>query len=248
MAPLILTFVNSDTLNVSMCEHRARFATYDEWTLFDIQQPHALANAGFFCEDVVSGLVECYHCGLLLNCWKTTDSPMVEHIRHSPTCDFVHVRYAKDVIDFYSVEYDASLDKEEDFLNIEGNPTFNQYLMWINYMKRHGVKLHYDDQVLFTKWIKAKKTDAVTKDQIIFLGYETVEKRLKTLLHVKCDIADSKTALLMALDGVRFSSMNPDHVQCVYCGQHSLVDASPDNLSHYHPCAYKHINLSSNNI
>ena len=91
------------------------------------------------------GLVQCYHCGLLLSLWEFIDLPMVEHIRHFPTCDFLKSRYGQSVVDQFATEYHVQLDKVHDFLNIEGRPTFNQYLSWANYMKRLGVTFMIQD-------------------------------------------------------------------------------------------------------
>ena len=152
-----INFEDAETRCPSMSDFKTRFTSYHDWKHFDIQQPHTLTTAGFMCRDAAAGLVECYHCGLLLNHWKRTDSPKVEHIRHRPDCGFVKHKYNKETVAYFSNEHNAQLVKEEDFMNIDGRPTFNQYLLWVNYVSRMGVQFsdHNPDDLM--KWRIARK-------------------------------------------------------------------------------------------
>ena len=86
-------FSTAQTKYPSKSLQQDRFTTFFNWTRYEVQEPYQLSTAGFFCKDAREGLVQCYHCGLLLGHWEFTDLPMVEHIRYFPTCDFLKSRY-----------------------------------------------------------------------------------------------------------------------------------------------------------
>ncbi|GAV04588.1 hypothetical protein RvY_14852 [Ramazzottius varieornatus] len=183
-----------------MTNHETRFVTFYNW------QPYELASAGFFCKEHSTGLVECFHCGLALSYWQTTDTPMIEHIRHRPGFEFVKFKCGQKMVDQSATEYGVELTKEDDFLNIDGRPTFNQYLSWLNFMKRLGVVFEAYDPNDFLRWRRAKKADHKVTANILALGSETVEKRLRTLQNPLCQLPKRHTALDLAQDGLIFSS------------------------------------------
>ncbi|GAV06105.1 hypothetical protein RvY_16137 [Ramazzottius varieornatus] len=190
----------SEVKSPLMSDFKSRFTFYHDWQHFDIQQPYHLANAAFFNCDADAALVECYHCGLLLNHWTYTDSPMVEHIRHRPECGSVLRKYSRETRNYYGTERDAQLTKDQDFMNIEGRPTFSRYLLWNNFIARQGVQFSDRKPTHLIKWRAAEQRDA--KEYFKFKGYETVERRLRTMLHPMSPVKDSATALKLAQDGI----------------------------------------------
>ena len=63
-----------------------RKETFTRWNHFI--DASLLAENGLFyfgCRDSV----QCFYCGVILNSWKMTDCPKVEHLRYSPNCSFI---------------------------------------------------------------------------------------------------------------------------------------------------------------
>ena len=77
-----------------MAALQSREKTFD--TPLWISENHKATNKEF----AESGLfflnrkdqVQCFFCEVVLNDWKYSDSPMVEHLKHAPTCTFILTR------------------------------------------------------------------------------------------------------------------------------------------------------------
>uniref|UniRef100_A0A3B4A3B5 RING-type E3 ubiquitin transferase n=1 Tax=Periophthalmus magnuspinnatus TaxID=409849 RepID=A0A3B4A3B5_9GOBI len=67
---------------------RDRLQTFQTWPLDAPVRSTDLAKAGFFYLGP-GDEVQCFCCGGILRCWVHGDSPVTEHKRHFPTCNFI---------------------------------------------------------------------------------------------------------------------------------------------------------------
>lgn len=68
-----------------------RIKTFEDWNNENID-PLDLARAGFFYigdKDIVS----CYFCDLLACDWEKDDNPLLDHVKNSPSCHFLRIKY-----------------------------------------------------------------------------------------------------------------------------------------------------------
>ncbi|KAJ0064891.1 hypothetical protein NL108_017309 [Boleophthalmus pectinirostris] len=71
-----------------MRRERNRLQTFQNWPLEAPVRSTDLAKAGFFYLGP-GDKVQCFCCGGVLRCWVHGDSPVTEHKRHFPTCNFI---------------------------------------------------------------------------------------------------------------------------------------------------------------
>ncbi|XP_055078934.1 baculoviral IAP repeat-containing protein 7 [Periophthalmus magnuspinnatus] len=71
-----------------MRRERDRLQTFQTWPLDAPVRSTDLAKAGFFYLGP-GDEVQCFCCGGILRCWVHGDSPVTEHKRHFPTCNFI---------------------------------------------------------------------------------------------------------------------------------------------------------------
>ena len=64
-----------------------RLQTFENWPISDTIKPEKIAKSGFFYKGF-SDAVTCFHCGVSLAFWKSTDIPDEEHKKYSKTCEF----------------------------------------------------------------------------------------------------------------------------------------------------------------
>lgn len=63
----------------------ARIKSFKNWPVTHCQDPHLLAEAGFFSTGF-EDLVMCFYCGTAVDHWERTDNPFLEHSRFGPHC------------------------------------------------------------------------------------------------------------------------------------------------------------------
>ncbi|XP_072305858.1 baculoviral IAP repeat-containing protein 7-like [Eucyclogobius newberryi] len=71
-----------------MRRERNRLQTFHNWPSDAPVSSYDLAKAGFFFLGP-GDKVQCFCCGGVLRCWVHGDSPVTEHNRHFPTCNFL---------------------------------------------------------------------------------------------------------------------------------------------------------------
>ena len=73
----------------SFADIERRRQTFALWNHF--LNPDVLVKSGLF---YLGGrdMVQCFHCGVLLHSWKLADNPDMEHLKHSPTCQFIKAK------------------------------------------------------------------------------------------------------------------------------------------------------------
>ena len=64
------------------------------------QSPKSLAKSGFFYTGY-SDIVICFYCDLHLMSWDPSDSPTIEHCRHSPYCSFMTHKHGIKYMNFF---------------------------------------------------------------------------------------------------------------------------------------------------
>ncbi|XP_053386292.1 baculoviral IAP repeat-containing protein 1e-like [Mercenaria mercenaria] len=81
-------------------EQRLREATFHtpNWQVDKKPSPRLLSECGFFFTDK-QDLVRCHHCGIGLKDWIKDDDVLTEHVKHSPSCDFLIHKFGKNKID-----------------------------------------------------------------------------------------------------------------------------------------------------
>ena len=76
--------------NISMVKLRNRLNSFKHWPIQMKQCPDDLARSGFYYKEVGDTLT-CFHCGIIIINWESTDLPDVEHKKHSPHCKFLYM-------------------------------------------------------------------------------------------------------------------------------------------------------------
>ena len=75
--------------NMSMSKLRQCVATFEErWPKQISQRPYQMIASGFYytgCGDKVT----CFHCGITLRNWESSDDVDAEHKKHSPDCKYL---------------------------------------------------------------------------------------------------------------------------------------------------------------
>ena len=79
-------------INIPMCEFKKRYDTFHSWPIQIRQKPRDMALGGFYYTGE-GDKVTCFHCGIMVLKWESTDVIQREHKKHSPLCKFVHMTY-----------------------------------------------------------------------------------------------------------------------------------------------------------
>ena len=91
-------YLEEDRLNSFHCKTiTGRFIT---WPKSLKQSPKSLAKSGFFYTGY-SDIVICFYCDLHLMSWEPSDSPTIEHCRHSPYCSFMTHKHGIKYMSFF---------------------------------------------------------------------------------------------------------------------------------------------------
>jgi baculoviral IAP repeat-containing protein 7/8 len=77
--------------------YEKRLETFANWTVKEIE-PVDFVNAGFFAKQEADKVC-CYFCNVHLCRWEPDDKPVIEHVKWSPECKFLYIKYGKYFID-----------------------------------------------------------------------------------------------------------------------------------------------------
>ena len=76
--------------NISMMTYHKRLNTFQPWPKQMAQKPSDLSLCGFYYSGQGDRVI-CFHCGISILNWDTTDVISKEHKKHSPICKFMHM-------------------------------------------------------------------------------------------------------------------------------------------------------------
>ena len=76
--------------NTSMVKYRIRINSFKRWPIQMKQCPIDLARSGFYYTEI-GDILNCFHCGISLSKWESTDLPDNEHKKHSPNCKYLYM-------------------------------------------------------------------------------------------------------------------------------------------------------------
>ena len=76
--------------NTSMVKLRNRLNSFKHWPIQMKQRPDDLAKLGFYYIEIGYTLA-CFHYGIRVLKWESTDLPDIEHKKHSPYCKYLYI-------------------------------------------------------------------------------------------------------------------------------------------------------------
>ena len=79
--------------DTSKVKFKNRLNSFKHWPIQMTQRPIDLAKSGFFYTEM-GDAVTCFHCGIKLLKWESSDLPDVEHKKHSPNCKYLRMTHS----------------------------------------------------------------------------------------------------------------------------------------------------------
>jgi hypothetical protein len=186
-----------------------------------------LAHAGFFYTGK-SFACSCYRCGITI-VFAAYEDPWIRHLKHSPLCG--HIKKSKEAHWIKANFPGVVLSRHEDFLNIRGAPTTNQYEAWQAFQELYGIPRNTDivdspmqmrfNEETFAAWQVTATADQLIDDYCLDKKIKTFEDRYNTFVeHCKDDRLYYNDRLCYyeeAHNGMVFSK-ELNAVVCNYCG------------------------------
>ncbi|XP_053389624.1 uncharacterized protein LOC128552600, partial [Mercenaria mercenaria] len=115
----------------------SRQRSFSNWPSTTGQNPSRMVANGFFYTGRCD-LIRCFQCGISLKDWSVSDDPLIEHIKHSPNCQFLKDLLGQELLNEYkhiltacrqthTNRYTAVADNQEPRIARVGTPEYSQH-------------------------------------------------------------------------------------------------------------------------